>query len=241
MLIKTRGIVLQQFKYADSSLIVKIYTEALGLQSYMVKGGRSKKSTQKPAYFQPLSLIDMVVYHKENKQLQAIKEITSAYAWRHIPFNVEKQTILLFLDEMLYKTLREESPNQHLFDFIYNSLHWFDLEEKQYLNFHLFFLLQISRFLGFYPKLTERKRVEYFDLQEGVFLTSEPIHPYYCSNPVTEDLLFFLHQTLDTVKSYPLNTFRRRSLLDTIISYYQLHLPEMGSVQSLEVLTTVLH
>ncbi len=241
MLIKTRGIVLQQFKYSDSSLIVKIYTEELGLQSYMVKGSRSKKSTQKPAYFQPLSLIDLVVYHKENKQLHAIKEITSAYAWKHIPFNVEKQAILLFLDEMLYKTLREESPNQPLFNFIYNSLHWFDLEEKDYLNFHLFFLLQISRFLGFYPKLTQYNKVEFFDLQEGIFLTAEPVHPYYSTNPVTEDLLFFLHQTIETSKGYPLSTFRRRNLLETLISYYQLHLPEMGTIKSLEVLTAVLH
>ena len=193
MLIKTRGIVLQHFKYSETSLIVKIYTEELGLQSYMVKGSRSKKSTQKPAYFQPLSLVEMVVYYKENKQLQTIKEIKSAYSWHDIPFNAQKQTVLMFLDEILYKTLREESPNKKLFSFIYNSLHWFDLEKEYFINFHIFFLLQLSRFLGFYPKESSGNN-DYFDLREGCFITQPPAHPFYIEGLVTKDLLFFLNQ-----------------------------------------------
>ncbi len=242
MLINTRGIVLQQFKYSETSLIIKIYTEELGLQSYIVKGIRSQTSKQKLAYFQPLSLVDMVVYYRENKQLQKIKEIKSSYAWHHIPFSVNKQTVLLFLDEILYKTLREESPNKKLFSFIYDSLHWFDIEEDNFLNFHLFFLLQFSRYLGFSPKLNNNKSIpEFFDLQEGVFISVEPLHPYFIRGLITRDLHFLLHQNIDTVKNLKFDTTRRRNLLDTIITYYQLHLPEIGIFKSLRVLTDVMH
>ncbi len=242
MLVKTKGVVLQHVKYSESSLVVKIFTEELGLQSYMVKGGRSKKSSQKPAYFQPLSLVDMVVYHKENKQLHSIKEIKSAYSWHDIPFNIEKQTVLLFLDEILYKTLREESPNKKLFEFIYNSLHWFDLEKENYNNFHLFFLLQLSRFLGFYPKTGENvANSGVFDLQEGTFILSPPAHPYFIEGVVIKDLLFFLNGNIDSIKSFRQGTARRRNLLDALVTFYQLHLPGMGKIKSLDVLTAIIH
>ncbi len=240
MLVKTKGVVLQSVGYSDTSLIVKIFTEALGLQSYMVKGVRSAKSKQKSAYFQPLSLVDMIVYHKENRQLHSIKEIRAAYAYKNIPFNIQKQTVLLFIDEILYKTLREEGANTELFSFIYNSLHWFDLEEKDFLNFHIFFLMQLTRYLGFYPKTTSVSP-DYFDLQEGIFVQRQPVHSYFISQKELSDFRLFLRQSIEAVKKIPLGTARRRRLLDILITYFQLHLPGMGSIKSIDVLTTILH
>jgi DNA repair protein RecO (recombination protein O) len=242
MLIKTRGVVLQHFKYSETSLVVKIFTEELGLQSYMVKGSRSKKSKLKPAYFQPLTLLEMVVYHKENRQLHSVKEIKSAYSWRHIPFNIQKQTVILFLNEILYKTLREEVPDKKLFEFIYNSLHWFDLEEENFVNFHIFFLLHLSRFLGFFPKETPGiTNAVFFDLKEGFFTPGQPVHPYYIEGDVAKDMLFFLNRNIDSIKSFKYGTKRRRNLLDALVTYYQLHLPEMGKIKSLDILTAVIH
>ncbi len=241
-LINTRGIVLQQFKFSESAIIVKIYTEELGLQSYMIKGSRSRKSEQKAAYFEPLSLLEMVVYHKENKNLQSIKELKSAYPWRNIPFHIEKQSILLFLNEILYKTLREESPNKSLFEFIFNSLSWFDLEENNYLNFHLFFLLQLSRYLGFLPKTGfADNNNSYFDLQEGFFSTIKPLHPYYIEGKISADLRFLVNQNIETLKTFSPDTIRRLKLLDALVIYFQIHLPEMGEVKSLKILRNIFH
>ena len=242
MLIKTRGIVFQSVNYSDTSLIVKIFTEALGLQSYMVKGARSVRSKQKIAYFQPLSLIDLVVYHKENRQIHNIKEIRSAYAYKHIPFDIHKQTILLFLNEILHKSIREEGANEALFSFIYNSLHWFDLEREEYLNFHVFFLMQLTKYLGFYPKIISAHGSSgFFDLEEGTFVNVQPVHNYYISQHELEDFRALLNQSIEDVKRLPIGTKRRRRLLDILISYFQLHLPGMGNIKSLDVLTAVLH
>jgi len=238
MIVQSRGIVFQQFKYAETSLIVKIFTEELGLQSYIVKGVRSKKAKIKPSFFEPLTLLELQVYNKPNQNLQHIKEIRVSYPWHNIPFSIEKQSILLFLNEILYKTIREESPNKELFQWIYQQLNWFDLEEENYVNFHLFFILQLSRFLGFYPKAMDAddQQQKVFDLQEGHFSNRRPFHPHYIEKDTAQNLFLLLRSSLDNLKYFRISTPQRRQLLDSLLAYYQLHLPELGKIKSLEIL-----
>ncbi len=242
MILQTKGIVFQSIKYGDTSLVVKVFTEALGLQSYMVKGVRSRKSRMKPSFFEPLTLLDMEVYHKPSQNLHHIKEVRVAYAWQHIPFSMEKQSILMFLDEMVYKCIREEHPNRDLFAWIYHSLVWFDLEERQFVNFHLFFLAQFSRFLGFYPKPTAlpEQQVRYFDMQDGSFSAHRPAHPYFSEGAVARNLLKLVEATTGTLKTISLTGKERRLVLDSLLAFYQLHLPELGKIKSLEVLRMVM-
>jgi DNA repair protein RecO (recombination protein O) len=116
------------------------------------------------------------------------------------------------------------------------------LEEENFVNFHLFFLLQLSRFLGFYPKENSNvSNADFFDLKEGLFTVSPPVHPYFIEGVVTKDLLFFLNQNIDSVKNFSSGTTRRRNLLNALVTFYQLHLPEMGKIKSLDVLTAVMH
>ncbi len=241
MIVKSRGIVFQQFKYADTSLIVKIFTEELGMRSYMVKGVRSKKAKFKPSLFEPLTLLEMQVYNKPNQNLQHIKEARVTYQWHHISFSIEKQTVLLFLDEILYKTVREESPNKELFQWIFHQLSWFDLEEQHFINFHLFFMLQLTRFLGFYPKNEYFKSTSdlVFDMQEGHFSRHRPFHPYFIEKDTAQNLLLLLQSSLNTLKNFHISNQKRRQLLDMLVSYYQLHLPELGKIKSLEILRMI--
>jgi len=238
MILKTKGIVFQSVKYGDTSLVVKIFTEELGVQSYMVKGVRSKKAKLKPSLFEPLTLLDMEVYHKPNQSLHHIKEARVDVPWQHIPFSIEKQSILLFLDEILYKCVREELSNKELFSWIYHSLIWFDLEEVYFLNFHLFFLLQLSRFLGFYPKsdVLSPETVRVFDLQEGGFSGHRPLHPYFAEGVTAQKLFELMQTSTKTLKTLHLTTKERRLVLDSLLAFYQLHLPELGKIKSLEVL-----
>src|SRR5580658_7988678 len=116
---KTKGIVLHTIKYSETSIIAKIYTEKLGLVSYMIKGVRSSKKTSKASLLQPLTLLDMEVSHRENKQLQYIKEFRRDYVYRSIPFDTIKSTVAIFLLELISKSIREQEQNAEMFEFIY--------------------------------------------------------------------------------------------------------------------------
>jgi len=231
----TKGIVLQSVKYSESSIIVKIYTEALGLQSYIIKGVRSKKAKIKTALFQPLQLLELTATHRETKSLNFLKEARVGYAYQTIPFDMTRRSVLMFIDEILVRSIKEESANQTLFDWLWQSLIWYDLTEKPNPDFHLVFMIQLTKFLGFYPKNPTRVS-GYFDLQEGVFVNTEPPHPHYISGAFSE----MFHQlsviSFNKMDELSFSANQRRKMLNTLITYYQLHLTGFGEVKSLEVL-----
>lgn len=240
MLYNTRGIVFNFFKYSESSIIAKIFTEEFGLQSYIVKGVRSKHSKTKLALFQPLTLVDLVAFHKENKSINHLKEISVYYAYQSIPLEMEKRSVLFFIDELLYRSIREETPNKELFDWLFHALTWFDLNGTGTINFHLVFMLQLSRFLGFYPKKTLGNKASVFDLQEGQFTDVIPKDPQYITGTLVAKLELLYESTFESSQLLDINNNNRRKLLDILITYYRLHLPGFGEMKSLEVLKTVL-
>ncbi len=240
LLINTRGIVLHKVKYSESSLIVKIFTEELGLQSYIVKGISSKKGKFKLSYFQPMTLLDLVVYNKPNKSLQTIKELKISHPYQSLSTFIEKQTVLIFLNEILYKIIRHENVDKSLFQWVYQVIIWFDLQKEKSLNFHLFFLLQLTKFLGFYPKIPfANKSNQIFDLQGGVFLSSPPFHPYYIDKTETLYFLELININLTNIIDYRITPIQRKKLLDILITYYQLHIPDLGKIKSLEILRII--
>ena len=159
-----------------------------------------------------------------------------SHSWHHIPFSAEKQSILMFLNEIVYKAIRHEHPDKELFNWMYHTLVWFDLEEKQFVNFHLLFLIQFSRFLGFFPKGASEANRPYFDMQEGMFSNSKPFHPYYLEKESADDFRQLITTGLERIDMLKLNNVRRRTMLDALTSFYQLHLPELGKIKSLEIL-----
>lgn len=240
MLHKTRGIVLHTTKYSESSVIAKIYTELFGLQSYLLNSVRSKKAKIKPSVLQPLSLLDMVVYHKENRGLQRISEIRNNPLFTSIPYHPIKSTIAFFLNEILYKSIREEEPNLHLFEFIFNSLHWLDLKTEHYTNFHLLFLLQLSKYLGFYPHGEYSAETSYFNLPEGKFCEKEPLHVHFLSFPQSEQLDTILKSTYEDITTISISTTERKFLLEKIIDYYELHITGFQTIKSYKILEEVI-
>ena len=152
MTIRTRSIVLNQLRYGDSSLIVDLYTENMGRQTVFVKGAFGKKSRMRSALFQPLHLLEIDLHHRANRQMQRISNPNICYPFQTIHFNPVKCCIAMFITEVLYKTLKEEEANSEMFDFLYYSIQTLDLNEHGTANFHLAFLVQFSRYLGFYLK-----------------------------------------------------------------------------------------
>jgi len=240
MLLKTKGIVIKQTKFSDSGAIVKIFTEELGVQSFFVRGLQRRRSKTKAAIFQPLTMLEMVISYAENKSLHNIKEVSVWYAYQSITENMIKRTLLFFINELLYKSLKEEIENKKLFNWIHHALVWLDLADKDFINFHLVFMMQLSMFLGFYPKKDPLRNYTIFNMQEGQFCDNVPIN----SNYVTGDITIFLSQLLDTKfedsGKLKLNNKSRKLVLEALISYYKIHLHFVSEFKSLEVLSVVL-
>lgn len=240
MLIKTRGIVIRQTKFSDSGVIVNIYTEERGIQSFFVRGLRAKRSKSKVAMFQPLTLLDLEISFSENKSLHNIKEVTVSHAYQTINDSMIKRTLLFFVNELLHKTLREESENKKLFSWIYNSLIWLDLADNGVVNFHLIFMMQLTVFLGFYPKNEIGDKSIVFDLQGGHFLANPPSHPYYVAGDAAM-LLSKLHvATFEDSAAIGFTNKNRKVILDYLITYYKIHMPSFSDFKSLDVLSVVL-
>jgi DNA repair protein RecO (recombination protein O) len=240
MLHTTRGIVLHQTRYSESSLILRIYTESLGLQSFIVKGVHSKRSKAKAAFFQPLTILNLVIDRKEGKSLHYIREISIEYPYRSLHTDMNRRSVLLFLADLLHRSIREENPDLEMFNWLYHALTWYDLSDGEQINFHLLFMMQLSRFLGFYPRLQPGIVAEYFDLREGIFTQLRPEHADYLRGEMSTVLARLQQTTFDGAGELQVSNKLRRMALDALLIYYRLHLPGFGELKSVAILKTVL-
>lgn len=207
--------------------------------SFMVNGVMSKKSTIKVGLFQSLTILELDVYLKAGRDLQRIREIRAALPLNELRMNLLKSTIGLFIAEILYKVLRESEKDASLFHFISRSIEFLDGQQLGVSNFHVLFLLNLSRFLGFYPNSDDVDLSSYFDLVEGRFVSKIPVHRHYLAG---ESLLVFksmLDHSMSELESLSLSSEERAHLLDALVLYYQIHIPGMSSVKSLSVLQEV--
>jgi DNA repair protein RecO (recombination protein O) len=240
----TTGIVLRAVKYGETSLIVTIYTELFGMQSYLVNGVRTstKKGTGKANLFQPTAILDMVVYHNELKQLQRIKEFRWGHLYQHILSDVRKNAVALFMVELLSKCLKQPEPNADLFHFAEDAfMHLDESKETVMANFPLFFALHLAVFFGFRIDDRYSEKYHFLDLMEGNFVEERPSHPHFLEDKqaaVTSQILKALRpEELADVK---LNHDFRRELLYAYESYYALHIQDFGSLRTLPVLKEIM-
>jgi DNA repair protein RecO (recombination protein O) len=240
MLHKTRGIVLKTTFYGDTSVVAQIFTEKFGIQSYLINGVRKAKAKVNMNMLQPLHLMEMVVYHKANSNLQRTKELRPSPIFRSIPYNIIKSTIVMFLNEVLYKSIRQQNTDEQLFNFIYNGISWFDETEGTSVNFHLAFLLKLTRFLGFAPSTQTKSDESFFDLQEGAFSSLPPVHPYFIDKEDAALFISFFSTPFDKLDEILLSNANRRAILDKILVFYTLHTASFGDIKSHQVLEDVL-
>ncbi len=240
MIEKTGGIVLHSIRYGETSLIVKVFTHSHGVQSYIVPGVRKAKSRVPNNLFQPLTIIDLVAYHKGKGGLQHIKEVSCPIAYKSIPYDIVKSSVAIFLSEILNKSLKEQDPQPGMYDFITQALRYFDQKDNPPVNFHLGFLIHLSRYLGFQPRNNFDRQHCFFNLKEGMFQQYSG-EQHTCLNKALSQ---HLHE-INTCDLYQLDNMiiknnERRSLLTSIIDYYSFHLEGFKGVQSHMILETVL-
>ena len=235
--VTTKAIVLSSLKYSDSSLIVKCYTQEEGLKTYLIRGIlKAKKGGLKVAYFQPLTQLNIVASHNNKGTLNSIKEVQISNPYKTIYKDIIKQSVVMFLSEVLSYSIKEEEENSQLFDYLETGLIWLDLHDK-IANFHLLFLLNLTRFLGFYPDLSEKDKLG-FDLVEGNFtdITSQK-NIIYGNNYYQFKKLLGIN--FDSIENVSFNKHERQVVLKIIIRYFELHLDGFKKPKSLQILETV--
>ncbi|MES2425607.1 MAG: DNA repair protein RecO [Bacteroidota bacterium] len=240
MLHKTRGIVLKTTDYGETSVIVQVFTEKLGLQSYIINGVKKPKAKISRNMLQPLHLLDMVVYHKAAGNVQRVAELKTSPVLLTIPYDVIKSSMALFLNEVLYKSIRQQTADENLFDFVFSAIEWLDHQTVGLANFHLLFLIQLTRYLGFYPDRYQANEADYFDLKNGVFMKYKPDSVLYLSPPHTQNFSRLLQCNFENLAMLKLTNDERRYLIAKILEYYALHIESFGNINSHEILEEVL-
>ncbi|MFT4023255.1 MAG: DNA repair protein RecO [Flavihumibacter sp.] len=240
----TRGVVLRSVKYGETSLIVSVFTELFGQQSYLVNGVRSlsKKSGARGNPFQPAALLDLIVYHHDQRSLQRVKEYRWATLYNHIYRDIFKSSVATFMVELLQKCLKQPEENHPLFAFTEEALLALDKASAPVVaNFPLFFSLHLANFFGFRIPDTYQHNNRILDLREGVFAPAPPDHPLYLDAEHSELIAQLLRvMQPEELLEIPLNGATRRYLLHSVESYYATQLPEFGQLRSLQVLQDVL-
>ena len=236
MLEKTEAIVLHILKYGESKLVVDMFTRLHGRLTFMVPLSLAPRSKMKKQYFQPLTLLYIETDVRPQAQMQKLHDVSLLMPVPSLLSEPSKLAIALFSSEFLYHALRDEQRNELLFDYLRNSIDWLDKREHDYANFHLVFLMHLSRFLGFYPNLEEKSEVaRVFDLREGTFRHDFPPHHDYLSPDETSQIHTLMRMDYATMHLFKLNHTARNRILDVLIRYYRLHLPAMPEMRSLEV------
>jgi DNA repair protein RecO (recombination protein O) len=239
MLEKTKGIILHQIKYTDSGIVAQVYTRKFGRQTFLIKGMRKKKSGKHNIYFQPLFILDLEMYYKASREIQLLKEFSVSFTPYEIYSNIRKSCVAMFLGEVLTAVLKEESPHGYMFDFLEESIVYFDSCKDNYANFHIAFLAGLSSFLGFEPSRRTNPDDLFFDMSNGLFVPVPPIHGNYATVEISDILADFFSGSYDTASNISLTGILRNEILETIVRYYSLHLPGLKKINSLEVLKEV--
>jgi len=237
MVITTKAVVLSFIKYAEADLIVRCYTESSGLKNYLLKNIlKSKKGKLKASYFQPLTLLELEVVHKDKGNLERINEAKVLYHYRTLHTNVVKSAMVIFIAEVLTNSIQEEVEDKVLFQFLMNSFIWLD-DNNEIANFHILFLLKLSGHLGFYPD-NSSLAYSYFNLLEGNF---QPIgNGKYCENGVHVEILKqFFGIEFDEISRIKPTKKIRLDILNLMLLYYQLHLQSFKKPKSLLVLNQI--
>jgi len=244
MVHKTRGIVLRTVKYGETSVIVSIFTELFGVQSYLVNGVRtnSPKGSSKTGFFQPAAILDLLVYHREPRNLQRIKEYNWAVLYQKIFFDVITNAVALFIIELLQKCLKQPEANPELYYFAEDALTRLDgSEEAVQANFPLYFALHIAGFFGLRIDDNYSPKRKFLDLQEGFFTEEKPPHPHFLEDPFSGYISTLLKvMQPEELPELPLNREQRRILMEACQDFFALHISGFGAMKTIPVLRTIL-
>ena len=238
MLVNTNAIVISALKYGEADLIVKCYTQSDGLKSYLLRRIlKSKKGNLRTAMFQPATQLEIVAYHKNKGTLESIREAKILHPYQSLQTDIAKTSIVLFLSELLRNVIQEEEENPALYAFLEQAYLWLDAQDHA-ANFHLLFLLELTRYLGFYPDITANES-SFFNLETGQFQDHADLYTVTDQNlNLFKELL---NSNFENLYLFKLNQKLRSELITILLNYYDLHLQGFKKPRSLSVLNNLFH
>jgi DNA repair protein RecO (recombination protein O) len=241
MIEKLNGVVLHTTKYGEGSLIVDVFTRQRGRTSLLAKLPRSRKAGVAQALYMPLCLIEVEAEVRPTKNIHSVREARWSYPFRSLPFHPVKCPMGLFLAEFLRHALREGTDSEVLYAYLEAAIKWLDNAERSVANFHLVFLMKLTRFLGLLPNTEEFVRGCWFDLRAAQFVALRPLHPDALSPDEAEKMAQLVRMNFETMHLFAMNRVERGRCLEVILMYYRLHLPEFGELKSVEILKELFH
>lgn len=236
MLIQTKALVLRTVTFADRKIIVDMFTHTHGRMSFIVVVPNSPRAKMKKQFFQPLTLLELSLDYRQHLSLQRIKEVRIAMPYTSLTSHPHKLSISLFVAEFLCHALKSEQQNELLFHYIIDSMLWLDNCPSGFANFHIVFMMRLSRFLGFYPNLDDYHAGSVFDLQAACFVGTLPAHRYFLSATDSAAMRVMMRMDFPTMHLFRMSHEERNRLVEAIITFYRLHLPDFPELRSLEVL-----
>jgi DNA repair protein RecO (recombination protein O) len=239
MLEKTEGVVLHTIKHSDSGIISHVFTKKHGRMSFIVKGLGSRKGTTRRAYFQPLQVLNIEFYHRENRDLQIIREASPLFNYVNLHDDIRKYSMLMFLGEVLYKALRPAGADEYLYRYLVDSFEYLDRDDSLTPNFHIGFIIGLSRYLGIAPSNNYSGKQPYFDMQNGLYTPEPPLHGFYMDREYSSLLNSFLNTSISACHSILLSGKTRQEFLNNMLGFYSLHLPGFKNIQSLRVYSEI--
>ncbi len=236
MLVKTEAIVLHSLKYGETRLIVDLFTREAGRLSLIASMPKTQKGRLKKQYFQPMTLLEIEYEQRQRVQLQKLKDARLLVAWSSISFSPEKLALSLFVAEFLYHALRSEQRDEPLFSYISDAIQWLDTVEVGFANFHLTFLMRMSRFLGFYPNLDDYTDGCVFDMRAATFSLLAPTHRDFLQPDDARRIHTLMRMDFPTMHLFQFSRTDRNRIVDVLLRYYRLHIPQFPELKSLSVL-----
>ncbi len=241
MVIKTKGIVLKAIKYGESSLIVDVFTLQLGLRKYIISGVRKKNAKFGAALFQHASLIDLVAYEKKGRNMHRIKEVQAAYLYNTMPYDIKKSAVGLFITEVVQKVLQGEEEHPELFDFLYDTYRFLDTTQTSIANIPITFLLNLTEFLGIQPDNNFGNDAAVFNMMEGRFQSEPDLeHPHFIRLPHSQLLSQMMRYDVFNSHNLSISASQRKTMLDYLLRFYQLHIDRFPIINSHAILEEVL-
>jgi DNA repair protein RecO (recombination protein O) len=213
-----------------------MYTETFGRASYLVAHSRGKKSAVSRALFMPLSVVEMEVEHQNKRDLHRIRETKLCFPHMELFCHPVKNVLALFLSEILFRVVKEKEPDNRLFDYLYRSIQLLEVSDKGIANFHIVFLLQLIRYLGFFPNTASYRTGYYFDMQTGLFTGHIPLHRHYLTGEESKIFAGLFRISYENMSLYAFSRHERVDIINRIIEYYRLHIPEIPEIKSISIM-----
>lgn len=236
MFVTTSAIVINRIKYKDNDLILKLYTKENGLLTFISKKSTNRNKNKLNSFFQPLTILQISFIYNKKKEILYFKSVDLKYNFKSLHTDYKKISVILFISEVLTNVLKFQNKDLILYDFIERSMIYFDRSSSS-VNFHLYFLIKLTIFLGFSPANTRGKQ-EYFNLQEGLFTDEKPKN-FFLHGEELKAFKFLLGTKFEDLHILTINSSQRNKMLDFMLKYYMFHIEGFKRLNSYEVLKRV--